>query len=354
MVGWRYSTGPRASSSRAANGAAVRPLTALVVHRPNAFRSRGRSDPWQGSTMTSVDSRSRVIGRRQHGVVTRDQLRRAGISATTIRRRLRSAVWTEPIPGVVDLGTHPASWQGRLQAIVLAAGPEACVSHRTAAYLHGFLDCRRPTRLDVVVPRGRHPRVGGVCLHTTVRLEADEVVNVGGFRSTSGARTLIDLAATQPIPELERLTLDLCRRSPRELARVPQLIGRRPGAPGVAKLWTVLGRLPEGASLLESPLEVLGLAKLNSLVLPSPRLQYQVCDLDGSKLKRVDAAWPDRKVVVEFDGAAYHDTTDQRAADGRTRARLRELGWAVIVLRAADLADTGSGAALERLRRALL
>lgn len=190
-------------------------------------------------------------------------------------------------------------------------------------------------------------------LHTTARIAADEIVHVGGFACTSAARTLVDLSATQPAPGLERLALDLGRRNPRELAGVPDLLRRRPGAPGAAKLRTVIERLPADAALLESPLEVMGLARLSAAGLPQPRLQYEVRDVDGTRLKRVDAAWPDRRVLVEFDGAAYHDTTDQRASDARIRARLRELGWAVIVLRAADLSGPALDAALDRLRRAL-
>lgn len=303
--------------------------------------------------MSSVDVRASQIGRSQHGLASRQQLRDVGISDATVRRRLGAGQWSEPLPTVIDLRTHPSSWSGRLQALLLAAGPEACTSHGTAACLHSFLDWLRPHRLDVLVPRGRHPRIGSVSLHTTARIAADEIVHVGGFACTSAARTLVDLSATQPAPVLERLALDLGRRNPRELAGVPDLLRRRPGAPGAAKLRTVIERLPADAALLESPLEVMGLARLSAAGLPQPRLQYEVHDVDGTRLKRVDAAWPDRRILVEFDGAAYHDTTDQRASDARIRARLRELGWAVIVLRAADLSGPALDAALDRLRRAL-
>jgi hypothetical protein len=304
--------------------------------------------------MRSVDARAAEIGRRQHGLASREQLRGLGIADTTVRRRLVSGRWAEPLPGVVDLRTHPSSWHGRLQGLLLAAGPEACASHGTAAYLHGFLDVPRPHRLDVLVPRRRHARVGPLRLHTTVMIGADEVVDVAGYRCTCAARTLVDLAATRPMPVLERLALDLGRRSPRELSRVNQLLRRRPGAPGVARLDAVLQQLPVDVARIESPLEVLGLARLGSAGLPSPTLQYEVRDVDGRYLKRVDAAWPDRLVVVEFDGLAYHGTSQQREADAQIRARMRELGWAVIVLGAADLTGPAFEAAVGRLRRALL
>ncbi len=324
----------------------------VPVHRRSGTRRPRRPGSGQAGPMSTVEARACDFGRRQHGLATREQLGRVRISPATVHRRLVCRRWSEPLPGVIDLGTHPPSWHRRLQALLLAAGPSAWASHRTAAYLHGFLDVARPSRLDVVVPRGRHPRVGRLRLHTTVALGEDETEVVAGFACTAGARTLVDLAAFEDDAVLERLTLDLGRRDPGQFAQLPAVLGRRRGAAGRRRLWRVLARVPTDVARLESPLEVLGVARLVNAGLQTPQLQYQVLDSGGERLRRVDAAWPARRVAVEFDGAAYHDPSAQRHEDDRVRRAMRDLGWEVVVLRAHDLSGPEFDRAVRRIRSA--
>jgi hypothetical protein len=298
--------------------------------------------------MESVDARAQVRGRRQHGLITRAQLADAGVSPRTIARRTAAGRWREPLPSVIDLRTHRSSWMQSLWAVLLAAGERSWASHWTAAYLHGFLDVARPPTLDVLVPRGRHPVVGGVRLHTTVSLEHDEVTVLDAVRVTSPARTLLDLAAGCSLPDLERFALDLERRSPGTARRAVAFARRRRGAPGRRRLLDVVARLPADAAKIESPLEVRGVHCLMRMGLPTPVLQYEVHER-GELIKRVDAAWPSLRVVVEFDGAAYHDVSAQRMVDERQRRRLRECGWEVVVLRSDDVREPDRSSSLRRL-----
>ncbi|MEX2504266.1 MAG: hypothetical protein WD378_05415 [Egicoccus sp.] len=292
--------------------------------------------------MDTVDIRARDLGRSQYGRVTRRQLiHDAGVSAATITRRLQAGVWTEPVPGVVDLGSHDASWRGRVQELVLGAGQgEAWASHRTAGHLHRFLDLSRPERLDVVVLRERRRRLAGHRVHTTRSLGADEVTERHGLPCTTPARTLLDLAMTTRPADLERWLLNLVRTDGRTLDALATLLDRHRRLPGRRRLIEVANRIPAGAESIGSPLEVLGIQELLDLGAPEFVLQYEVLDDGGIRVKRVDVAWPEHKVIVEFDGAAYHDLTDARRHDEQVRARLRALGWRVVVVRRADL---GSG-----------
>ena len=303
--------------------------------------------------MDPVDVRAHRIGRRQRGLATRRQLLDAGISARTIARRLASGRWREPVAPVIDLGTHPDGCHRSVQRLLLAAGERAWASHETAAYLHGFLDVDRPDRIDVLVPRERHAEVGGVRLHTTVSLGADEMTRVDGLPCTTPARTLLDLAGATPTDELERFALDLARRRPKLMGEVGQLIDRRRGAHGRRRLLGVLANLPDDVARIESPLEVRGIQVFGQAGLPPPCLQYVVHDEAGAPIKRVDAAWPRARVVVEFDGAAYHDLIRQRDHDAAVRARIEAAGWQVIVVRAADLSGDRLAALLRRLRAAV-
>jgi hypothetical protein len=288
--------------------------------------------------VATVDERAREVARTQRGRATRRQLREdASVSTATIARRIERGSWSEPLPGIIDLRTHEPSWHTEATELLLAAGPRSWLSHRTAANLHGFLDVARPDVPDVLVERGSHTRVADVRLHTTVAIAEDEVTVRDGLRCTTAARTLLDLAVGATLDELERFGLDLARRDRASLRRTGDLLDRYRDTPGRRRLLTALARLPGDASLLGSPLEVLGVQELRKLGAPPPRLQYVVRDAGGDTVKRVDAAWPELRVIFECNGLPHHAASPPRPPDELVRARLRQLGWRVVVFRRADL-----------------
>lgn len=289
--------------------------------------------------MGSVDVRANEVTRQQYGCGSRTQLTAAGVSARTIHRRVARGVWSEPLPGVIDLGTHPASWHQRAMMALLAAGRGAVLSHHTAAYLHGFLDVHRPRHVDVLVPRGARTRAPGARLHTTLVLGEDDVGVVAPFRVTSPARTLLDVAGDVPDERSELLLWELCRRRRTAVEELADLLVRHPRARGARGLRSLLRDVPEGVGRAESPLEVVGLYALRRAGMPKPVVQHVIRDERGRFVARVDAAWPAARAVVEFDGAAYHDPPTRRRRDAERHDRLRRLGWRVHVLRAADLRD---------------
>lgn len=73
----------------------------------------------------------------QAGILTRRQARSVGLSAEAIRVRLRSGRWQRPYPGVLATFSGPLDREAQLWAAVLACGPEAVLSHETAAELAG-------------------------------------------------------------------------------------------------------------------------------------------------------------------------------------------------------------------------
>jgi len=301
--------------------------------------------------METVDQRASLVARPQRGLVTRRQLLDvASVSASTIGRRLASGHWSEPLPGVIDLGSHQKSSRRELQGLLLAAGPSSWVSHDSAAHLHGFLDIPEPRSPDVLVVRGGHTWVGGVHLHTTKAIEPDEVATRRGLRCTAPARTLLDIASGTAVDQLEHLAADLARKDLKTLKHLGVLLHRYRFTSGRRRLLTVLSRLPEEVARLASPLEVLGVAAMRRAGAPPPKLQYRVLDAGGSVIKRVDAAWPDAWTVLEFDGAAYHDTSAARGHDEEVRARMRALGWTVEVLRRHDLDGPRPAEIAARLR----
>ena len=70
--------------------------------------------------------------------------------------------------------------------------------------------------------------------------------------------------------------------------------------------------------------------------LPAPELQFQVRDGEGSFLARADLAWPERKVIVEFDGDV-HRQREVFVKDARRQHRLIAEGWTVLRFTSADV-----------------
>jgi very-short-patch-repair endonuclease len=70
--------------------------------------------------------------------------------------------------------------------------------------------------------------------------------------------------------------------------------------------------------------------------LPRPLAQFVVRD-DAGFVARVDFAWPEAKIAVEYEGTWHGDSPQQVAADRRRLNRLTAAGWTVIFVTAADL-----------------
>jgi hypothetical protein len=98
-------------------------------------------------------------------------------------------------------------------AAVLACGPGAVLSHRSAAALWGVRGTAA-TKVDVTVQAGNRSRRSGIAIHLTRHLPSVDATDHDGIPVTSVPRTLLDLAAilrpTQlraVLEEAERLEL---------------------------------------------------------------------------------------------------------------------------------------------------
>ena len=301
-----------------------------------------------------LDARAQSLGRGQHGLVTRRQLDAAGVLPRSVHRRLAGGHWRTVGPGVIDLGTHDPSWQQGLWRALLTADPApAWASHWSAAYLHQLLDVARPAIHDLSVPRGHRRQLTGVCFHECRGLSDVEVTRVAGVPVTTMARTLLDLSAATEPRRFEMLVWDAARRVPELPTQLSALLLHHQRRPGTPRLRGVLEGMHPQLARAGSPFETDGLLRFRDAGLPWPTLQHVVRDRRGQYVVRVDAAWIDARVIVEFDGAAYHRTPQQRARDEHLREQLGQLGWRVLVLRPEDLHGPRFAAVVGELRRLL-
>ena len=110
--------------------------------------------------MHDFDRRVASHAARQHALVTSVQAAACGGTRPMLEHRIAAGRWQKVGPGVYRLAGAPVTWQSQLLAAVLAAGPGAMGSHRSAGFSWELDGCR-PGAPEIVVPRGGGPASPG-------------------------------------------------------------------------------------------------------------------------------------------------------------------------------------------------
>lgn len=266
---------------------------------------------------------------RVHGPTTRSAVLAAGLGERALRH-----------PGVRRLSRDtylPRALAGdlvsRVRAVLLTAPPGAAASHRTAADLWGLEIPLQPVdaRVHLTVEPGSSIRARpDRCVHRTARVPED-LTETRGVPVTTAARTWRDLAAVLEPAPLLAVTDQVLRQlaTPGDLA---DALARRPGGRGAKRARDVL---PLGNPLAGSPMESVLRWLLHEAQLPQPVLQYRIVDRAGRVLAEVDMAWPDRRLVVEFDGDVHRER-DVFVRDVRRQNGIVLTDWTVLRYTSAD------------------
>jgi hypothetical protein len=247
--------------------------------------------------------------------------------------QLRSSAWRRLCQGVYVHASVPVTHAVRTVGASLLL-PEAVVTGRSAAVLWGVDLATASDDVELTLPSTGHPRrLAGVTVrralvpteHRARRLDvpvttaAATAVRLAGLLDGDEAVIAVDrILATRAadLAEVRRLAADARGRGSVRARRVCQM------ADGLA----------------ESPQETRVRLLMARGGLPPPVAQYRVHDPRGSFVARVDFGWPQRRVAVEYDGL-WHAEDEQFAKDRRRLNRLREVGWTVVFVTAADLRD---------------
>lgn len=299
------------------------------------------------------------------GLLTRLELRTRGITDREIRAAVRAGQLVKVSYGVYgrprassDHPIYPTSGrdfelqqQEHRRQVCSAAlrADDPLLSHVSAAMMFGLPLVE--VDLDVVHLIGRLPsggqRRGRVFRHPG-RPGIPEV-RVDGMRVTSAARTLVDIGRTESFDTAVTAIDAALRRglvSRTELTNEVTKAARTVGA-AAARRAVAFG---DGRS--ESPGESRTRTALQELGFPPPDLQVKIFSAIGEFIGRVDLAYPEWGVLIEFDGLVKYgdlpDGPDARAAviaEKRREDRLRAAGFVVLRLTWKDLADR------DRLRR---
>jgi hypothetical protein len=263
-------------------------------------------------------------------------------SPRSVQRWLSSGRLVRIHPGWVTLAEWADDWTVRAHAATGYTG--GTLSHTSALHAHGLLD-RVGFRLDVTVPVSDR-------LRSTRRLRIHRsrrpcgITIARGMGATTVARALVDTWGDAHRSHRSPRYVDLARNAllraarerPATVADVEAEFAAVPRLPGLASLRELLSDARAGS---HSHLELLGLRALLAAGLPRPLLQYEIPLGFGSI--HVDAAWPEVRLAVEFDGAAYHAGRDDWQRDLRRDAALAALGWVVLRFSYADVTERPSG-----------
>jgi putative AbiEi antitoxin of type IV toxin-antitoxin system/uncharacterized protein DUF559 len=264
------------------------------------------------------------VAERQSGVVSRAQLLDIGVSPAAIatwRRRGRLHVVYR---GVYALGHRSLRTEGRRLAAVLACGPGAVLSHRSAASHWGLLRTDQ-TRIDVTAPRGRHG-APGIRLHRSRSLDAQDTTNHEGIPTTRIARTLLDIGASARPGELERALAQAERLQLYDHRAIESVIARSNGHRGTPILAQATTRESKWTRN-EWEADFLGLIRKAGL--PEP-LTNDAFDAPDHGHCEPDYHWPSYRVIVETDGWDTHRTRQAFKNDRAKDAALTALGYRVL------------------------
>jgi very-short-patch-repair endonuclease len=280
-----------------------------------------------GTQRTHRDVAVAQVAERQFGAFTREQAFHVDFTVDAIKKRLARGVWILIDHNVYRLAATPETWHQRLIAACL--GGPAVASHRSASRLWDLPGMAHDLH-EVTALRHRRRRSPDVIWHESFHLSDRDVTAIDGIPVTRPVRTFLDLGVVLSPDELETVLNEGIRRNLLSVSAIARRLEEfGPLRRGTAMVHAVLDRHVPGQRPPESVLESRFLQLVRSAGLPEPVPQFQV-KLGGGAAVRIDFAYPDRRIAIELDGAAYHSGELADRRDRRRDTRLGALGWRVL------------------------
>ncbi len=284
------------------------------------------------------------LARSQHGLLTRAQVREAGLTDAHWRRGLADGRLEALFPGIARIEGYPTDDLQRIMAGVLLGGATARASHRSALVLWG---CELSSSdVDVLVPLTARPRSRhGVHFHRSRdRLDLAPTAR-HGIPTVSAPRALVDLGeVAEHLLDTALADLAVQRLVAPRVARATAERHARRGRAGASALLRALERWPSQVELPDSRFEVELARRLHTEGLGDFVFHPVICGYE------VDFSYPDG-LVVEADGFEFHRDRDAFERDRRRDADLVAAGWRVMRITWRQFRDDPD-ATLRRIRLA--
>jgi hypothetical protein len=254
--------------------------------------------------------------------------RAEGLQAGLTDWDLRSSRCRRVLPNVYVAATTPDSALLHARAALRVAPRGAVLARRTAAELWGGVVAHAP-EVDLALAPGTRLRVTGI----DARVRAvGEVAWRHGVPLTSPAQTFRDLAGELDLVELVVLGDSLVRRE--ETTPGALLHASAGQSTNGRRARRAAGLVRRG---VDSPME----SRLRLLLvlagLPEPVVNHPLRDDTGRVRYRLDLAYPQWRVAVEYDGRQHAENTAQWRWDVQRREDLDAEGWRLVVVLSGDL-----------------
>jgi hypothetical protein len=253
--------------------------------------------------------------------------RSVGLSRDVLARGLRRGLLIRLAHGVYVLARVWDDAGLRSQHLLLVAAassqrPGSCVTHHSAALLHGLpmpIDC--PPFVSLTTDRTH--RTSTACAPDRLRnaaLPLEHVMVMDRLTVTTPGRTVIDCLRELSLPDAVAVADAAVRQRLTTVRELRMLRGQQRHWPGIRAA-------DDGIALIdprrETWLESWSFTRLWQLGVPVPQSQVQVYDARGQLLARVDGLWRERGTVAEADGAGkYLGQLNPDGPSGEAAARL--------------------------------
>jgi hypothetical protein len=287
-----------------------------------------------------MDKAVAEIAQDQHGLITLEQLDHLGVTRKQRQWRVHIRRWELPYPGIYRIAGVPESWKTDLLAACLAG--EAVASHRSAAALWDLPGARRD-RVEIITKRWERAQQAGLVVHESLLLDDVDKVVVDGIPTTSIERTIFDLCS---IPSDVVVDMAIDRALRRQLTSHPRLVATEArlatkGRRGATRFHRVMARRTDGESTPESPAERQLAHALVRRGLPEPAVPFEVRDPDGRLVARCDLAYPQWRIVIEYDSVQEHTGRSALLRDSARRNAITALGFTPVIATVDDLRNRG-------------
>lgn len=282
-----------------------------------------------------IDAEIARLAERQHGVVARRQLLALGLGEDALQHRLSAGRLYLLHQGTYAVGHRVLTRSSRWMAAVLATGPDAVLSHWSAAALW-MIRPNSKSLIEVTTPH-KSRSWDGIKRHHKA-LPADEVTIRDGIPVTTVPRAIFDLAATEDVDTIAAMLRESEHRNLWDRLSLPDLVERYPGRRGVKRVRLALQRVTEEPSgRKRSKLEERFAPFIRRHHLPMPRFNDWIPL--GPKRYQVDCHWPGTGRIVELDGWETHRTRSAFQDDRERDRRLTAAGYSVTRLTWNQLRD---------------
>lgn len=243
-------------------------------------------------------------------VLTRKSLEVAVRTGRVIR--VRRGIYAMTPPGAA----------AKLAALDLATGTDIVVCMHTAAEVYGF-STELDDRLHILDPGIRLRPRADLVVHQRI---GAPLRRIKGRLATAPAWTAVEIARTLGRPRALAVLDAALHGGCCTVAELSAAVEEQKGRRGIV-IVRELVELADGRA--ESPMESEARLVFIDGGLPTPELQYEIVDLNRKRW-RVDFAWPEQRVVAEYDSVEWHANPEGWKHDRMKSASLQECGWTTV------------------------